>query len=1073
MAAGANLYVLDYEATFLDTTLSLHIDENVLVTNSSYSNGCNVGYTEITATVDQQMNEYPTFLHVFSAGNSNNNDCDYGAGNQWGNITGGHKQGKNVIATANVFSDGSLVESSSRGPAHDGRIKPDIAANGQEQFSTDPNNLYEPFGGTSGAAPGIAGITAQLHEAYQELNGGATADAALLKAVLLNSANDAGNVGPDFKFGWGIVNSFRAALTLEENRYFTGSVEPGQTQSHSIEVPAGVNQVKIMTYWRERESAVMVTKALINDLDTRVVAPTAAIHMPWLLDPTPDPALLDAPANKGVDDLNNVEQVAIDNPVMGTYTLEVTGTELPFGAHDYFVVYEFITDQHTITYPVGGEGFVPGEVERIHWDADGDGGNFIIVYSLDGGNSWLLVENISGDRRMYEWTVPEELSGQARIMIVRGPITSMSEDFSISSQPQNLAVTEVCPDYIRLGWDPVNNVNEYELMMLGERYMESIGTATTNSFDFPITDPNQSYWFAVKAIGENNLASRRTEAIFYEGGLLDCMLQNDMSLDDVLVPNAELAFSCNGSFEESITVQITNHGAVEQDNITIGLQLDDNLPIEEVLGMSLAPGGSTDFTFSSPLSTSEIGGHIIRTWVSVADDAYALNDSSEIALTVVAGTGVLNPFSEDFESGVFPPADWQSVNPDAATGWESFTTVQASGEMGTVMRMNNYVYASAELSPQEDYMYTMPIDLTGAPNDVGLSFDLAYSGFGSFSNPLDDALRVELSSDCGQSFSTVIYDKAGDELETLAGGASFPEFFPESGADWRNEVIDLQAYIGSTIVLRFVSVSSFGNNLYIDNLNVAGLSPQAVITVEADEICRGLPQTITSVSQGGSLDYFWDFGQGAFPPSSTLQGPHQINYATTGEVVVSLLVTNSIGTSTASYTFNVIDVPEPDFTASPNGTEVSFSNTSTWGNTYSWNFGDGNTSDEENPIHTYDTEGLYTVTLEVSNACGTSSVDMEVSVIISSTNNPNVAFDMALAPNPNRGDFNLILESTAIEQLEWGVFTLQGQEFRSGQIQSTIGTSHHRIELNDIAAGIYLMKVRSEDGTKTIKLVVM
>ena len=739
MAAGAELYVLSYEQTFLDTTLSLHVDQNVLVTNSSYSNGCNVGYTAITATVDQQMYDYPTFLHIFSAGNSNNQNCGYGAGAEWGNITGGHKQGKNVIATANVFSDGSLVESSSRGPAHDGRIKPDIAANGQEQYSTDPNNAYDPFGGTSGAAPGIAGITAQLHQAYSDLNGGATADAALLKAVLLNSANDAGNIGPDFKFGWGIVNAYRAALTLEENRYFTGSVDPGQTQTHELEIPAGVTQVKVMTYWREQESAVMVTKALVNDIDTRLTS-SFGNYQPWVLDPTPNPAALDTPANKGNDDLNNVEQVAVDNPTPGTYTLEVTGTELPFGTQEYFVVYEFITNQHTITYPVGGEGVVPGEVERIHWDGLGDQGNWIIVYSTDGGNSWLLVANVPGADRMYEWTVPDEVTAKARIMIVRGPVTSMSEDFTIAHQPQNLMVGEVCPDYIRLDWDAVADATEYELFRLGEKYMDPIGTSTTNSFDYPISDTTESHWFAILPIGEDGLASRRTTAIFYDGGLMNCVLQNDMSVDDILVPAADVAFTCGGGLDQAISIEVGNNGAVEQTDIMVAVQIDNEAPIVEPLGMTLQPEETTTHVFSSPLVTSVLGNHTISAWVTIADDSYTGNDTTQISITVVDGAGTASPIVEDFESGVFPPANWQLINPDEGVTWESVEAVERSGEMGTVMRVKNYGYPAAELTPQEDVIYSYPIDLGAAPEDIGLSFDLAYAPYGIAG--FDDELRI-------------------------------------------------------------------------------------------------------------------------------------------------------------------------------------------------------------------------------------------------------------------------------------------------------------------------------------------
>ncbi len=95
MAAGSNVFVVNYASNFLDSATQTYINNgDVQITNSSYSNGCNDGYTTITQTVDTQTRDIPTLLHVFSAGNSNNNNCGYGAGDQWGNITGGHKQGK-------------------------------------------------------------------------------------------------------------------------------------------------------------------------------------------------------------------------------------------------------------------------------------------------------------------------------------------------------------------------------------------------------------------------------------------------------------------------------------------------------------------------------------------------------------------------------------------------------------------------------------------------------------------------------------------------------------------------------------------------------------------------------------------------------------------------------------------------------------------------------------------------------------------------------------------------------------------------------------------------------------------
>ncbi|MEC7405508.1 MAG: S8 family serine peptidase, partial [Bacteroidota bacterium] len=209
MAPGSFLYIRQYNSN-MGGTLNYHLDSNVLVFNSSYSNGCNAGYTNTTVLVDQEIYDNPTLMQVFSAGNSNGDDCGYGAGNQWGNITGGHKVGKNVIATANLGENDNIQASSSRGPASDGRIKPDISAHGNYQTSTDPNNTYASGSGTSAAAPGIAGCFTQLQHVYKTLNNGSNGPSALLKAVMLNTANDLGNDGPDFIHGWGKVNALKA-----------------------------------------------------------------------------------------------------------------------------------------------------------------------------------------------------------------------------------------------------------------------------------------------------------------------------------------------------------------------------------------------------------------------------------------------------------------------------------------------------------------------------------------------------------------------------------------------------------------------------------------------------------------------------------------------------------------------------------------------------------------------------------------------------------------------------------------------------------------------------------------------
>ena len=147
-APGADLVYYSYPGNLsqVDNHYGLHA---VRITNSSYSDGCNAGYTMNTRNMDQDIRQNKKLMHVFSAGNNGTANCNYGAGAGWGNITGGHKQGKNVIAVANLDGNDAIAASSSRGPAHDGRIKPEVAALGTNVFSTIENHSYASFTGTS------------------------------------------------------------------------------------------------------------------------------------------------------------------------------------------------------------------------------------------------------------------------------------------------------------------------------------------------------------------------------------------------------------------------------------------------------------------------------------------------------------------------------------------------------------------------------------------------------------------------------------------------------------------------------------------------------------------------------------------------------------------------------------------------------------------------------------------------------------------------------------------------------------------------------------------------------------
>ena len=819
MAAGADLHIVNYVSSFLDSpTQALINSGTVQITNSSYGDGCNDGYTTRSQTVDQQIKDTPSLLHVFSCGNSGTSNCGYGAGSGWGNITGGHKQGKNVIATANVFFDGSLVNSSSRGPAHDGRIKPDIAANGQNQNSTRENNLYQSFGGTSGAAPGIAGVSAQLYEVYGDINGGALPQSALIKATLLNTASEYGNIGPDYKFGWGIVNGLRAAKLIEDGRHLTATVSQGASNNHTINVPAGTTQVRFMAYWSDAPAAPGASPALVNDLDLVVTDPSSGTHLPWILDPTPNATALNTPATNGIDRLNNMEQVLLNNPAAGNYDIEISGFNVPVGPQEYFVVYEIISEKLVLTYPNGGESFAPFASESIHWDAVNTTGNFDLEYSSNNGGSWNAIATVNASLRNYAWAAPgvSEVGGDYLVRISSGSDQDQSDaNFNLAQYPTVLTIAQVCPIEAELQWNAVPNAESYDVYTLGDKYMEIVGTSNTPSITIPIVNPEAPLWFAV--VSKNTTAgweSRRSLAKGHPGGLLNCALANDMSMESINNDSSDFSTACGGG-NNIISVTIKNNGSSAQSNFPVSYQISGEPEVVETYTATLNSGEQAIYEFTTPATLTTGGPLVITTSVSLASDEYLLNNNQD--LSFVAYLNALAPiFLEPFDVNGVPPSGWSIQNPDSSITWEERSNVIGSdGNPTLAAYVNNSNYLGIG---EQDFLTTDIYDLTNLTNGV-LSFDLAKA---QFSPTASDVLFVAISTDCGENF-TFVYGLSGLGLSTIPDYNTTNNWAPQAANEWRTEQIDLSAYAGEQIIIRFVNQTGNGNSTYIDNIFTDGV----------------------------------------------------------------------------------------------------------------------------------------------------------------------------------------------------------------------------------------------------------
>jgi hypothetical protein len=791
-------------------------NRGVVITSTSFSQGCN-NYDGTSRAIDQQVNANKALLHVFSAGNSANSNCGYGAGTPWGNITGGRKIGKNVIATGNLDYRGLLTNSSSRGPADDGRIKPDICANGTSQMSTDPNNGYSPGGGTSAAAPSIAGISAVLYQGYRELNNNQDPSSGLIKAAMLNTARDVGNVGPDFFFGWGVVNAHRAMLLLEENRYLDSSVSQNSLNTHDIVINQNLQSLKLMVYWTDLEGSTVSSKALVNDLDLRVVTPTNDTIFPYVLDPTPNSAALSSPATRGVDDLNNVEQVQIDSASAGTYRVLVNGTAIPIGSQSYHLLWETIEDSITLTYPAGGEPLIPFTQETIRWDApEGVSGNFTVEFSANNGASWTNLGTAGSNVRYFNITVPNITTGNALFRVSRNGISGTSpKGISILRTPQNVRADFICPDSIGISWNAVSGATSYDVFLLGDTHMDSVGTSTTTSLTLFNVDFSQENWVAVRA-RTANAVGERSNAVTIPQNTFNCPLAFDLSIDKIIAP-AGYVPGCNSS-KTAVRIEVSNLGDSVLSNVPVELNINNTAYSDTIPG-PIASLATVNFTFKDSITLSATLPTSVSAVVKLATDQNSFNDSISDDVILIPSQVVSAPYNMDFET----------INPCATSNTcGSVTCNLGQGWVNIPNTMDDH---------------DMRVDFGGTPSSgTGPSIDAnpgTTTGRYIYSEASNNCynLTSEVLSPCLDLSSTIRpeFDFAYHMQGTSVGLLRVDIFrngswtndiinplFGNIGTTWNRRTIDLSPYKGDTVTIRFriETGSSWSSDIAIDDINL-------------------------------------------------------------------------------------------------------------------------------------------------------------------------------------------------------------------------------------------------------------
>jgi len=383
-------------------------------------------YTANDRTFDQALWDTPYYLHFYAAGNE-------GTGG-FNTLTIYGKVCKNLITVGAVndvarnadgtfSSGGAIAYFSSRGPARDGRIKPDIVANGVGLYSTGTSTGYSSMSGTSMASPNAAGSALLLVDYFTKRFPGQYPRASTVKALIINTTDDLGNPGPDYTYGWGLINTLRAAEIIKRQADHSASgvlVEDVLNSKQIVTMPYrhdGSGPIRVTLCWTDVAGSTQrnyndQSPRLVNNLHLRLVGPGGESYYPYVMPYVTgtdtvsafDASLYDATAVTGVNNTDNVIQVLIEEPPAGDYTIEIThaGNSLSGQQQAYsLAVSGMVYWDGTITPPEVPTSltYPPSSstgVYTVTWTAVGEADLYELERSSDEGTLWTQVYEGSG-----------------------------------------------------------------------------------------------------------------------------------------------------------------------------------------------------------------------------------------------------------------------------------------------------------------------------------------------------------------------------------------------------------------------------------------------------------------------------------------------------------------------------------------------------------------------------------------------------------------------------------------------------------------------------------------------------
>ena len=365
-------------------------------------------------------------------------------------------------------------------------------------------------------------------------------------------------------------------------------------------------------------------------------------------------------------------------------------------------------------------------------------------------------------------------------------------------------------------------------------------------------------------------------------------LVNDAKAIAANVPD----FSCGTSVTPQL--QVDNVGTNAITALTITPYLDGIAQPDFNWVGNINPAAGTNIMLN-PISPALPGGHVLTfsiTGVS-GGDINLLNNTAEKDFYLASSYPAGSPVVQAFSVTSFPGVGYSVLNTDAGASWARHASTNGTtvvGGTGTA----KYDFFNNGVIGDQDELLLPPVGFTLAMAPK-LTFDVAYC---QYDNSYNDKLEVKVSKDCGNSWSTV-YSKQGSTLSTKVPQTSA---FTPGSSHWRNESVTLTGFGNSDVIVKFVTTSDYGNNLYLDNINLSQQCVTQNVNVISSQTAVCLGDVVTMTASGAN-SFNWSNSQTgnqitvvpSVPGNTTFIATSTDPDACGDSFTVSLTVSNCVG----------------------------------------------------------------------------------------------------------------------------------------------------------------------------------